>query len=74
MLRPGPGAKHGQELPPERMEELILAAGRIPQQRTTNYTAPSAEQTSKSYGAAPLEPIVNVVLHFPDKGQARMLA
>lgn len=74
MLDSGPGAKHGQELPPERMEELILAAGRISQQRTTNYTAPPAEQTAKSYGAPPLEPVVNLVLRFPDRGQAKMLA
>ena len=56
------------------MEELILAAGRIPQQRTTNYTAPPAEQTAKSYGVPPLEPVVNLVMRFPDRGQARMLA
>ena len=29
------GAEFGQELPPERMEELIRSAGRIPRQRTT---------------------------------------
>ena len=74
LLHPASGAKHGQELPPERMEELIVAAGRIPQQRTTNYTAPPAEQTAKSYGAPPLEPVVNLVMRFPDRGQARMLA
>ena len=31
------GAEHGQEFPPEAMEELIRAAGRIPRQRTTLY-------------------------------------
>ena len=31
------GNEHGQELPPARMEALIRAAGRIPQQRTTLY-------------------------------------
>lgn len=51
------GAKHGQELPPERMEELILAAGRNPRQRTTLYGSPAAEQQIKSYNAAPLAPI-----------------
>src|SRR5262249_49179148 len=32
------GAQHGQELPPEAMEELIRSAGRVPKQRTTLYT------------------------------------
>ena len=31
------GASHGQECPPERMEEVIRAAGREPRQRTTLY-------------------------------------
>ena len=31
------GAEFGQELPPERMEELIRSAGRVPRQRTTLY-------------------------------------
>lgn len=48
------GASHGQELAPERMEQLIYAAGRIPRQRTTSYTAALAAQAGKSFGAAPL--------------------
>ena len=31
------GAGCGQEMPPERMEALIRAAGRVPRQRTTLY-------------------------------------
>ena len=31
------GAEYGQEMPPERMEELIRSAGRVPRQRTTLY-------------------------------------
>ncbi len=31
------GAAHGQEMPPERMEEAIRAIGRTPRQRTTLY-------------------------------------
>ena len=31
------GAVHGQEMPPERMEEAIRAIGRTPRQRTTLY-------------------------------------
>lgn len=48
------GASYGQELAPERMDALIRAAGREPQQRTTLYTAPPAERVGKSYGAAEL--------------------
>ena len=51
------------------MEELILAAGRIPQQRTTIYTRPSPEQSARSYNAPPLEPVINLPLNFPDRGQ-----
>jgi FO synthase len=48
------GAGHGQELPPERMDELIAGAGRIPRQRTTLYREPPAERVEASYGAPPL--------------------
>jgi FO synthase len=48
------GAEHGQELPPERMEELIRSAGRIPRQRTTLYDDAPAERRLASFGAAPL--------------------
>ena len=52
------GAEYGQELPPERMEELIRSAGRIPRQRTTLYGEPPAERVRASFAAAPLaEPL-----------------
>jgi FO synthase len=52
------GAAHGQEMPPERMEEAIRAIGRVPRQRTTLYGTPPAERTQRSYGAPPLvEPL-----------------
>jgi FO synthase len=52
------GAAHGQEMPPERMEEAIRALGRMPRQRTTLYGAPDAERTRLSLGAPPLaEPL-----------------
>jgi FO synthase len=52
------GAAHGQEMPPERMEEAIRALGRMPRQRTTLYGAPDAERTRLSFGAPPLaEPL-----------------
>jgi len=52
------GTEHGQEMPPERMEELIRSIGRIPRQRTTTYGEPSAEQVRRSFAAPPLAPIV----------------
>jgi len=52
------GAAHGQELPPERMEDWICALGRVPRQRTTLYGKPDPERTRLSFGAAPLgEPL-----------------
>jgi FO synthase len=52
------GAAFGQELPPERMEELIRSAGRVPRQRTTLYDDPPEERVRSSFGAAPLaEPL-----------------
>jgi len=53
------GASHGQELPPEAMEQLIRSAGRVPRQRTTLYGVPPAERTRASYGAEPLAEPVN---------------
>jgi FO synthase len=52
------GAAHGQEMPPERMDEAIRAVGRVPRQRTTLYGTPPTERTQRSYGAPPLvEPL-----------------
>src|SRR6266516_889071 len=48
------GAEHGQEFPPERMEELIRANERTPRQRTTLYRDAPAERREASFGAAPL--------------------
>jgi FO synthase len=53
------GASHGQEMPPERMEEAIRAAGRVPRQRTTLYGTPPADRTVASFGAAPLADPLN---------------
>jgi FO synthase len=53
------GAAFGQELPPERMEELIRSAGRVPRQRTTLYGTPAADRLAASFGAAPLAEPVN---------------
>jgi FO synthase len=52
------GAAFGQEMPPERMEELIRSAGRTPRQRTTLYADAPEGRVLASFGAAPLaEPL-----------------
>jgi FO synthase len=48
------GAGFGQELPPERMEELIRSCGRVPRQRTTLYAEVPEERRRASFGARPL--------------------
>jgi FO synthase len=48
------GAAFGQELPPERMEDLIRSAGRTPRQRTTLYDDAPDERVRASFGAPPL--------------------
>jgi FO synthase len=53
------GAAHGQEMPPEGMEEAIRAIGRAPRQRTTLYGTPDEERTQRSYGAPPLREPLN---------------
>jgi len=52
------GSEHGQEMPPEAMEALIRANGRVPRQRTTLYADAPAERRAASLAAAPLaEPL-----------------
>jgi FO synthase len=53
------GAKHGQELSPERMEATIRSIGREPQQRTTLYDAADRDQIRRSFAASPLSEPVN---------------
>jgi FO synthase len=53
------GAQHGQEMPPERMDELIRSAGRTPEHRTTLYAPVSEERRMAGYGARPLEAWIN---------------
>jgi FO synthase len=63
------GASHGQEMPPERMEAAIRAAGRTPRQRTTLYGTPDQDRTTCSFGAAPLAEPLNP--HVNDAGLRR---
>jgi FO synthase len=58
------GAAHGQEMPPERMEALIRAAGRRPLQRTTLYTPASTERRATSLNPVPLARTVNPPPHY----------
>jgi FO synthase len=52
------GTEHGQEFPPEAMEELIRSLGRMPEQRTTLYGAVSTARRAASLNAAALAPVV----------------
>jgi len=59
------GTQHGQELPPERMEALIRAAGRVPRQRTTLYRDVAADRRRLSFGAPALAAVVQTPLRRP---------
>ena len=48
------GTQHGQEMLPVRMEAMIRAAGRVPQQRTTLYGDATVERREAAKSAAPL--------------------
>ena len=52
------GTEHGQEFPPEAMEDLIRSLGRIPEQRTTLYGPVPEERRAASLNAAALAPVV----------------
>jgi FO synthase len=48
------GASHGQEMPPEAMEELIRSQGRTPVMRTTLYETAPPERWRAARAASPL--------------------
>ena len=48
------GARHGEEMTPERMESLIRALGRRPYQRTTLYEPAPNHRMRASFEAPPL--------------------
>jgi FO synthase len=54
------GTQHGQEMEPARMETMILAAGRVPQQRTTLYGAVAEERHATAREAPPLAPLPTI--------------
>jgi FO synthase len=54
------GTQHGQEMAPQRMDELIRSVGRLPAHRSTLYGAPPASRIEQSYRAAPLAEIAAI--------------
>ncbi len=61
------GALHGEETPPEMMEEIISALGRRSRQRTTLYGDAPPERVAASFGARPLLPTTaNLTPEFAD--------
>ena len=57
------GAVHGEEMPPEAMEEMITSLGRRPRQRTTLYGEAAGDRTAASFGVAPLRPLSASLAH-----------
>lgn len=53
------GARHGQEMAPERMKAVITALGRVPRQRTTIYDLAPPERRHAADSAGPLRPATN---------------
>jgi FO synthase len=53
------GADHGQEFPPEAMEQAIRGIGRAPRQRSTLYGDAPPDRVAASFGAAPLSEPLN---------------
>ena len=52
------GTCHGQEMPPENMDDLIVSCGRVAQQRTTLYGTAPEDQRARSYAAPTLTPVI----------------
>ncbi|MBZ9810982.1 MULTISPECIES: 5-amino-6-(D-ribitylamino)uracil--L-tyrosine 4-hydroxyphenyl transferase CofH [unclassified Mesorhizobium] len=51
------GASHGQEMTPQRMESIIVDAGRVPRLRTTTYGNASQKQRQRAHMAALPRPL-----------------
>ena len=64
------GAAHGQEMPPERMHEIIENLDRIPRQRTTFYGLVPAERVAASFDAQELAPLENAAAIKFERGAA----
>jgi FO synthase len=57
------GAVHGEEMPPEAMEDMIRSQGRRPRQRTTLYGEAAGDRTAASFDVAPLRPLSASLAH-----------
>lgn len=68
------GSVHGQESAPETLEGWIVQAGRQVRQRTTTYADAPATQRLASFGAAPLDPLVNAPFRKLEKASTREVA
>jgi FO synthase len=69
------GAVHGQEMPPEAMEELIRRLGRTPRQRTTLYAEAPAARRAAAFAAAPLmEPVNTPARRYERRPEAAVAA
>jgi FO synthase len=66
------GATHGQEMPPERMQQIIISLGRVPRPRTTTYADSPAQRTAASFGAPALRELVNAPVHAESSIQHRL--
>jgi FO synthase len=53
------GASHGQEMPPDAMNDLITSIGRQPMQRDTLYRPADSNRTAVSLTARPLQAVYN---------------
>lgn len=53
------GAMHGQEMGPQRLTQIIRAAGRTPRPRTTLYDHAPASRMQAAFAAGPLAPSFN---------------
>lgn len=63
------GAEHGQEWPPQYMEQVIRDLGRVPRLRTTLYHDASAERRARAFAAAPLSEPHNEVAGKIQRGK-----
>ena len=65
------GASHGEEMAPERMEDLIASIGRRPRQRTTLYTSAPPERYRTSLAAPALREVVKNPARRYERGRVR---
>jgi len=68
------GASHGQITSPSQMNELILAAGRIPKQRNTLYGQAPASRIDAGIDAGALADVINTPIARRSRGRARRIA